>query len=189
MPVQKILSTSPIVLSDIEGLHVLAGLNAVVGEEGSGKTRLLRLLCEMQNDALWLDLRLPAHDALTPEEVWATLQSQYPRWNEKLCRALCEALGLAEHLGKQLFMLSTGSRRKVGLIALLASGAKFTCLDQPFAALDQASIGVLCKVLNDMARETSRAWLVADYEADTRLHWDHVISLDPASLALSGRTW
>jgi ABC-type multidrug transport system ATPase subunit len=77
-------------------------------------------------------------------------------------------------------MLSTGSRRKVALIALLASGARITCLDQPFVALDQASIRVLCEFLNDMADNTSRAWLIGDYEADTRLQWTHLISLDQA---------
>lgn len=74
-------------------------------------------------------------------------------------------------------MLSTGSRRKVSLIALLSSGAKFVCLDQPFAALDQASIDVLVDFLNDMAENPTRAWLVADYEADHRLLWGSKIKL------------
>jgi ABC-type transport system involved in cytochrome c biogenesis ATPase subunit len=177
MPVQTHVSRTPIILCEIEGLQVLAGLNAVVGDEGTGKTRLLRQLCEAQAQALWLDLRLSAHDAQTPEGVWQDLQCQCPHWNDALCQALCDALGMTDHLGKQLFMLSTGTRRKVGLIALLASGAKFMCFDQPFAALDQASAAVLCDFLNDMAGDHSRAWLVADYEADSRLNWSTVISL------------
>ena len=165
------------VLAELNGHQIVTGLNAVVGDEGSGKTHFLRQLCERHPDALWLDTRLPEHDQSTPEEFWAQLKSNDSHWSESLCKDLCLALGLNEHLGKQLFMLSNGSRRKVALIALLASGSQFICLDQPFVALDQTSIAVLCDFLNDMADAPSRAWLVADYEADPRLDWGSVIKL------------
>jgi ABC-type lipoprotein export system ATPase subunit len=163
-----------------DGQKIVAGLNAIVGDEGSGKTRFLRQLCDSNPDAFWLDTRLPEHDQTTLEEFWAQIQMKRPRWSETLCKELCTALDLEDHLGKQLYMLSNGSRRKVALIALLASGAQFICLDQPFVALDQASIEVLCDFLNDMAHDPSRTWLVADYEADPRLDWSAVINLSPS---------
>jgi hypothetical protein len=43
--------------------------------------------------------------------------------------------------------------------------------------LDQASVAVLCEFLNDMAENPSRAWLVADYEADLKIKWANVIRL------------
>ena len=163
-----------------QGLRILPGLNAVTGDEGSGKTRLLRTLAEQHADALWLDLALPAHDQDTPEQVWQAVQARCPRWRPELCAELAEALDLQAHLGKRLFMLSTGSRRKVALVALLASGATLTCLDQPYAALDLASVRVLCEFLSDMADHASRAWVVADYEADAELPWRSVLALgDP----------
>jgi ABC-type lipoprotein export system ATPase subunit len=162
-----------------DGQKIVAGLNAIVGDEGSGKSRFLRQLCDSNPDAFWLDTRLPEHDQTTPEEFWAQIQMKHPCWSESLCNELCTALDLQDHLGKQLYMLSNGSRRKVALIALLASGAQFICLDQPFVALDQASIKVLCDFLNDMADDPSRTWLVADYEADPRLDWSAVINLSP----------
>jgi energy-coupling factor transporter ATP-binding protein EcfA2 len=101
-----------------------------------------------------------------------------PRWNADLLQELTEALLLTPHLGKQLFMLSTGSRRKVALAGLLACGASVTCLDQPYAALDRASIRVVSSFLHDMAEHGSRSWVVADYEADPALPWQQVIALD-----------
>jgi ABC-type multidrug transport system ATPase subunit len=178
MPVQKLLKTSAHVVAEFEGLCIAAGLNAVTGDEGSGKTHLLSLLSESHSDAFWLDLKLPGCNSQTPLDVWAHWRHQCPHWNEALCLDLCEALGMRVHVAKRLDMLSAGSRRKVGLLALLASGSMITCLDQPFAALDQASISVLCEFLNDMADNKSRAWLIADYEADTRLQWSNLISLD-----------
>jgi ABC-type transport system involved in cytochrome c biogenesis ATPase subunit len=166
------------------------GLIAVTGGERSGKTSFLRRLSgELSDvpgapvetphpDAQWIDLRLPAQDDETPQQVWHALQARSPRWNAPLHEALTEALGLQPHLDKKLFMLSTGSRRKVALAGLLACGATVTCLDQPFAALDAASIKVINAFLHDMAQHAKRSWVVADYEADARLPWRLVVSLD-----------
>lgn len=172
-------NTAP--LLEWQGLRILPGLNAVTGDEGSGKTRLLRALSENLAEALWLDLRLPEHDEHTPEEIWNELQTRYPRWNTQLQGELTDALQLREHLGKRLFMLSTGSRRKVGLVGLLASGATITCIDQPYAALDVASMRVVREFLSDMADHPSRAWMVADYEADAQLRWSSCTQLDSTS--------
>jgi len=62
-------------------------------------------------------------------------------------------------------MLSTGSRRKVGLAAALAAGQPLTLIDQPFAALDGGSIRFLREVFADLADHPSRTWVVADFEA------------------------
>jgi energy-coupling factor transporter ATP-binding protein EcfA2 len=40
-----------------------------------------------------------------------------------------------------------------------------TLLDEPFAALDKASIGFVLELLDDAAADSTRAWVVADYEA------------------------
>ena len=162
------------------------GLIAVTGGERTGKTSLLRRLCgdlaalpgeAPHPDAQWLDLSLPNHDALSPPEFWASLRERSPAWNAALHQELVVALALQMHLDKKLYMLSAGSRRKVALVGLLACGATVTCLDQPYAALDRASIRVISAFLNDMADHASRTWLVADYEADPELSWSRIISL------------
>src|SRR5687767_12180558 len=89
-------------------LPLPAGLVAVTGDEGSGKTSLLRGLCELL-PALWLDLSLPAQDQQTPGQAWDALRHRCPRWNMQLQEELVQALGLGQHLDKSLFMLSTGS--------------------------------------------------------------------------------
>ncbi len=169
-------------------LHSLPpGLIAVTGGEQSGKTSWLRRLsgdlpalpaAAAQPDAQWLDPGLPAQDEHTALQVWQTLQARSPRWNAALHRDLVEALGMLPHAEKKLFMLSTGSRRKVALAGLLACGATITCLDQPYAALDLASIRVIRAFLQDMAEHTRRSWVVADYVADPDLPWRQIIALD-----------
>ena len=151
------------------------GLVAVTGDERTGKTTLLRRLAE-DPSALWLDLSLPGLDEQTPHQVWDAMRARCPRWSTPLQEELADALDLADHVGKKLFMLSTGSRRKVAIVALLASGAQVTCLDQPFAALDAGSARVIREFLADMADHASRTWVVADYEADARLDWAREIA-------------
>lgn len=166
--------------------HLAPGLIAVTGGERTGKTRFLRQLSlarepsEAQSpdgNALWLDLNLPGQDGLTPPQLWAELQQRCPLWNTLLQHDLVQALGLQDHLSKTLSMLSSGSRRKVALVGLLASGVKVTCLDQPYAALDGPSIRVVREFLSDMADHADRSWVVADYEADPHLSWRQIIHL------------
>jgi len=166
-------------------LQLPAGLSALLGDEGSGKTSLMRLLSgdlaptagqlRLMNEAtplalprhsavFWTDLRLPLHDSDTPGQCWAHLRLSLPAWSHATQNELIETLQLAPHLDKRLNMLSTGSRRKVGLVAALASGATVTLLDQPFVSLDQASIRSLQAHLTQVGQNTERAWLIADYE-------------------------
>jgi ABC-type multidrug transport system ATPase subunit len=163
-----------------------AGLVALVGDEGAGKTTWLQRLSGLlppasgpvpHPDSVWLDLRLPQQDEATPLQVWAQMRTQHPRWNPDLHDDLVQALGLEAHVHKRLNMLSTGSRRKVALAGLLSCSAAITCLDQPYAALDMGSVRVLREFLFDMADHPTRTWVVADYEADPALPWRSVLHL------------
>jgi ABC-type multidrug transport system ATPase subunit len=148
----------------------------VTGDEGAGKTHFLRQLGE--TGALWLDLALPDLDGQTPQEIWQALQKRSPQWDASLHQQLVAALLLQPHQDKKLYMLSAGSRRKTALAGLLACGALVTCLDQPYAALDGASIRVVNGFLKEMADHPTRSWVVADYEAHPHLAWRQVIVLD-----------
>ncbi|MBC7468629.1 MAG: hypothetical protein H7322_04815 [Ramlibacter sp.] len=172
-------------MSAAELLPLPPGLVALTGDEGARKTGLLRRLCEhlvgldqrANCAALWLDLSLPGQDGHVPAQVWDALRQRCPLWDRQLQQDLTEALGLQPHLGKTLSMLSTGSRRKVALVGLLASGAAVTCLDQPFAALDASSVRVVREFLADVADHTTRTWVVADYEVDPQLPWRRHVAL------------
>jgi ABC-type Mn2+/Zn2+ transport system ATPase subunit len=83
--------------------------------------------------------------------------------------ALVEGLGLAEHADKPLYMLSTGSKRKVWLAAAFASGAPLLLIDEPFAALDRASAACVGHWLGRAAQSTNRACVIADYQAPAGL--------------------
>ena len=164
------------------------GLHWVCGDEGSGKTSLLRLLAgdlpalhgsvdRPSGGVFWADLKGSEHDQTTVQACWDQLKTLYPKWQHTLEEDLIEALDMERHRHKPLFMLSTGSRRKVMLVAALASGASMTLLDQPFVSLDQVSVRVIKDFLAEASAHTSRAWIVADYEVPQDLTPNSVLDL------------
>lgn len=175
------------------------GLTLVQGEESSGKTSLLRLLAgDLPAGGGVLQVagvRLDQDPARYRDQVFRTdPQSELPQqvtplaWLEGVHRrcpafdtagvpALIEKLSLREHRDKPIYMLSTGSRRKVWLVAAFASGAPLTLLDQPFAALDKVSIMAVRQLLHEACLQPDRAWVVADYEGPPGLALAQTITL------------
>lgn len=76
-----------------------------------------------------------------------------------------------------MYMLSTGSKRKVWLSAAFAAGASLTLIDQPFAALDGPAIRFLREWLEDAAEVTDRSWVIADFEAPAGVPLSGTLSL------------
>lgn len=162
------------------------GLVLVRGGGGRGKTSLMYLLAgELAPDAgqlqlggvwlheqpaayrqqvFWADPRFAAHDAMTCRDYLATVQRQYPAFDKAQLNRAIEGLSLAPHLDKNIFMLSTGSKRKLYLAAAFAAGAPLTLLDTPFAALDKVSIRFALTLLTEAAQDNTRLWVLADYE-------------------------
>lgn len=176
------------------------GLTYVVGDESSGKTTLLRLLAgdltpqagsiavcgvnqavnlaSYKQHVFWVDPRTSVHDGISPSEYFDLQRRIYPAFDDAMLATSIEGLSLNDHASKAMYMLSAGSKRKVWLAAAFASGAAVTLLDEPFAALDKASINFLIQQLEISAQKSKRAWVIADYEVQQNLTTNYTIDLD-----------
>jgi ABC-type transport system involved in cytochrome c biogenesis ATPase subunit len=164
------------------------GLTLLQGGDGRGKTTLLRLLAgalapqagaiHRGDAAVYFESPAdPAHDDVVARAWLAARRGLFPAWDAAMEAELIGRFNLSEHIDKPMFMLSTGSRRKVGLVAAAASQAALTLLDLPFAALDAHAGRVLASLLTEAAASTQRAWVMADYACPASL----------ADLPLAGR--
>ena len=182
-------------------LDLQAGVSWLSGDEGSGKTTLLQLLAgalpatgplgqlrvrgvslaenrlAYRQQVAWFAPRDTALDDQTARQVFARLPALHPDCDLSALASHIEGLSLSPHLDKALYMMSTGTRRKVLLAATLAANSAVTLLDQPFMALDRPSIDYLLDLLARAAGQAERAWLVADYEAPGQVALAGVIRL------------
>jgi len=160
------------------------GVTLLYGDTGSGKSTLLHAMAgelpargrltlagarldddpeAYRRNVFFVDPTTGAFDKVTARECTATLSAGDARFNEPVWRALIEGLALTPHLDKPMYMLSTGSKRKVWLAAALASGRALTLLDEPTAGLDAASIRCLWSALAELAETAGRAIVVASF--------------------------
>lgn len=160
------------------------GVTELHGDTGSGKTSLLRVLAGelaakgrltlgdatllgspgYRSQVFYVDPTTEAFHAVTGHACIAALRADDAGFDAARCDALVQGFGLEPHMAKPLYMLSTGSRRKVWLAAALASGRALTLLDEPAAALDSGSVRCLWQALADMAARRERAVVVASSE-------------------------
>ena len=165
--------------------HVPVGITLLHGDTGSGKSTLLRLLAGTQavdgrltlgairfaddpaayrRSVFWQAPGTEAFDTLTPHELASAVCADRGGFDEPGWQRHAEGFGLAPHLHKAMYMLSTGSRRKAMLAAALASACPLTLLDEPAGALDAASIAYLWKALSAWVAATERAVVIASSE-------------------------
>lgn len=154
------------------------GVTFIQGGDGRGKTTLMRLLAgELKPDSgqidiggdarsqlFWLDPRTEMFDQMGINDFFSQQRALYPLFDDAVLARLVTGLDLDSHIHKKLFMLSTGSKRKVLMAAALASGAPVTLLDMPFAAIDKPSKDFLHGQFRLAAESSDRAIVVADYE-------------------------
>ncbi|MFP5467717.1 MAG: ATP-binding cassette domain-containing protein [Gammaproteobacteria bacterium] len=185
-------------LWDSLDLDLAPGLSVVTGDEGCGKTTLLRLLAgELQPQAgqillqgqpadtaqlsaavAWTDPATTAVDTVRVSDHLAQLPDRFARTDTALLNDLLEGFGLQEHVHKTFHMLSAGSRRKVWIASAMASMAPVVLLDQPYAALDAPSMRLLDELLQDACESTQRLCVVADYLPPPAVKGARIIRLD-----------
>jgi len=178
--------------------HIGAGVTLLHGDTASGKSTLLRILAgalpatghltlagarldadpdTYRRNVFLCEPATDAFDQVTARACTASLSAGDAAFDEAAWQVLVEGFALTPHLDKPLYMLSTGSKRKVWLAAALASGRALTLLDEPTGGLDAASIRCLWRALGELADRPDRAVIIASAELIDRMPLAGTIAL------------
>lgn len=177
-------------------------LTAIVSPSGSGKTSLLRVLAGLETPKqgrivvgknVWFDTGQRINRRPQQRSIGYVFQDTalFPNLSVReniaygasadgrtLVDELVNATGLNAFIHQKPTRLSGGQRQRVALARALVRRPQLLLLDEPFAALDEASATQLRHVLLDL----HRAWgtttlLVSHHDADVRVLADRVITL------------
>lgn len=138
----------------------------VLGENGSGKSSLLRMLCNLlspsEGEVYWHrkntkqikeeylsslfylgHLNALKDDLTALENLQIGLGLANNKCNKHALVDALDAMGILNCANLPFFVLSQGQKRRVALAKLWLTSAKLWILDEPFVALDHHSIEVL----------------------------------------------
>lgn len=191
---------SHLALAPVSGAFQAGALTAIVGANGAGKSSLLKAMVGLVACATGHVDRgslgpaqvayLPQHAALDrtfPMSVgdlvgmgdWAHsgwAGAFFPRLRGRIDAAL-GAVGMAGMAGRSIAALSVGQFQRVLFARLCLQDAPVLLLDEPFAAVDQATTRILLDLMLAWGREGRTVIAVLHDLAMVRAHFSHTLVL------------
>jgi heme exporter protein A len=183
------------------GLELNAGgLLYVLGENGSGKSSLLRMLCGLlmpeQGAITWgkktikedaetylYNLTYIGHlnglkDDLTAlENLTMSVRGAGHEVTDARALAALAAIGIERCADLPVRVLSQGQKRRVTLARLWLAEGQLWILDEPFAALDVASVSILAARLSEHLAGGGMAILTTHQEVAIQAQSTQILSL------------
>lgn len=147
------------------------------GDNGSGKTMLLRALCGLmkpdegtvENDSDYsYGVIIETPDFYNTDSAFENLKylsNFQKKISDKEIEDVLKLLSLYEVRNKKVKTFSLGMKQRLAICQAIMENPDVLLLDEPFNALDEKNIGVLCNIIKDY-REKNKIIIVAAHSVN-----------------------
>lgn len=193
-------------------LEIPAGICAVAGESGAGKTSLLNLLVGYERpesgrlerlfdpgaasiDRRTAEGRLPLYWCPPDDGLWPNLSvrehlaavSPGGSASARRIEQILAAFGLAELAGAHPALLSEGERARVSAARALTSGARVLVMDEPFAHVNRSLARGCWDALRDACAVSDTSLVFSSHDPEAILREaSHIVCLQQGRVAWTG---
>jgi ABC-type multidrug transport system ATPase subunit len=188
----------------ISDLAIQAGVTAVLGQSGAGKSSLLGLLADFESPAsgeIRFDVAAVGNNEHCPVRFWSP--QDFGLWSHLSVQEHIEVVQIASDTRSaidwlQLFdldalaqsrprELSMGEKSRLSVLRALASQARCVILDEPLAHVDEARVDRYWQVLESQVKETQATCVFSTHDAIcVRRFADHCVCLEDGQVAFAG---
>lgn len=190
---------------EIKGKKVLSNINIELnegtayllkGHNGSGKTMLLRLLCELIRPSRGEVIKSKEYEYgviienpsfLNNETAYFNLKflaSINKKIDEERINEVLEELNLLENRDQKVKSYSLGMKQRLAICQAIMENPDVLLLDEPFNAIDDTNVSNLITILEKLKQKGKIIVVAAHGLNDETNHlFDHVIHLNEGKIA------
>lgn len=181
---------------------------AIVGETGSGKTSLLKMIAGLmqpdKGEILFegtrvlgpLEKLLPGHPRIAYLSQHFELRNNYRveeelearnKLSDKQARSIYEVCRISHLLQRRTDQLSGGERQRIVLARLLTTSPSLLLLDEPYSNLDRQHTQIIKAVLKDLVEQWKISCIMVSHDAEDLLAWaDRVLVMREGRIIQDG---
>ncbi len=182
------------VLKDITYTLQAGKIYGLIGNNGSGKTVLLKCICGfLIPDSGKIFVRgkiiespgfLPNMTGMKNLRILAALNGKINR--DDIRKAICK-VGLNPDLKKSVGKYSLGMRQRLGIAQAIMENPNILILDEPFNGLDKRGIKEIRELILELKQEGKTILLVSHNQKDIDILCDEVCEIDNGCLEVLTR--